>query len=160
MSFISVAGIYLETFDEPLQAMDFAKAKIHSLVMLATSEAVSSEDTGQPDDPERMKFLEVEATFLRRFSMPQQEKLVNCESSHCNIMVIKPIVLILLYNDRLCLQLLEKCSSSPRLDIPFCESSLLLFIFYGSRDCNRGTLEQHHSEYLLLKIPHEEECTI
>ena len=85
--------------------MDFAKAKIHSLVMLATSEEVSSDNTGQPDDPERMKFLEVESTFLRRFSMPQQEKLVNCESSHCNNnnMVLKPIVLILLHNDRLCL---------------------------------------------------------
>ena len=81
--FICVAGIYLETFDEPLQAMDFAKAKIHSLVMLATSEEAASESIGQPDDPERMKFLEVETTFLRRFSMPQQEKLVNCESSHC-----------------------------------------------------------------------------
>ena len=139
--------------------MDFAKAKIHSLVMLATSEEVSSDNTGQPDDPERMKFLEVEATFLRRFSMPQQEKLVNCESSHCNV-VITPIVLILLHHDRLCLQLLEKCSSSPRLDISFCESSVLLFIFYGSRDCNCGTLEQCHSEYLLLKYPMRKECTI
>ena len=71
----------LETFDELLQAMDFAQAKIHSLVMLATSEQASEENTGQPDDPERMKFKEVEATFLRRFNMPQQEKLVNCESS-------------------------------------------------------------------------------
>ena len=71
----------LETFDELLQAMDFAQAKIHSLVMLATSEEASKETTTQPDEPERMKFKEVEATFLRRFSMPQQEKLVNCESS-------------------------------------------------------------------------------
>ena len=58
--------------------MDFAQAKIHSLVMLATSEEASSETTGQPDDPERMKFKEVESTFMRRFSMPQEEKLVNC----------------------------------------------------------------------------------
>ena len=61
--------------------MDFAQAKIHSLVMLATSDEALSESTSQPDDPERMKFKEVEATFLRRFSMPQQEKLVNCELS-------------------------------------------------------------------------------
>ena len=59
--------------------MDFAQAKIHSLVMLATSEGVSSEASGQQDDPERMKFKEVESTFLRRFSMPQEEKLVNCK---------------------------------------------------------------------------------
>ena len=65
--------------------MDFAQAKIHSLVMLATSEEASSESTGQQDDPERMKFLEVEATFLRRFSMPQEEKLVNCKSFLCSL---------------------------------------------------------------------------
>ena len=58
--------------------MDFAQAKIHSLVMLATSEESSSEAASQPDDPERMKFKEVELTFMRRFSMPQEEKLVNC----------------------------------------------------------------------------------
>ena len=70
----------LETFDEPLQAMDFAQAKIHSLVMLANSESTSPESNGLPDDPEQMKFMEVEATFLRRFSMPKEEKLVNCET--------------------------------------------------------------------------------
>ena len=64
-----------------MQAMDFAQAKIHSLVMLATSEASSSEGASQPDDPERMKFKEVESTFMRRFSMPQEEKLVNCKWS-------------------------------------------------------------------------------
>ena len=78
---LKLLHISIETFDEPLQAMDFAQAKIHSLVMLATSEELSSEHTCQSDDPQRMKFMEVEATFLRRFSMPQQEKLVNCESS-------------------------------------------------------------------------------
>ena len=61
-----------------MQAMDFAQAKIHSLVMLATSEDSSSEAAGRPDDPERMKFKEVESTFMQRFSMPQEEKLVNC----------------------------------------------------------------------------------
>lgn len=76
---ITILFHHVETFDEPLQAMDFAQAKIHSLVMLATSEDASPEANGLPDDPEQMKFMEVEATFLRRFSMPKEEKLVNCK---------------------------------------------------------------------------------
>ena len=66
--------------------MDFAQAKIHSLVMLATSEDASPETNGLPDDPEQMKFMEVETTFLSRFSMPKEEKLVNCKK-HTNLVV-------------------------------------------------------------------------
>ena len=97
--------------------MDFAQAKIHSLVMLATSEASSSEGASQPDDPERMKFKEVESTFMRRFSMPQEEKLVNCKWSS-NAQCVS--VLLSFSYGRLWLQLLEKCPPSPRMALPFC----------------------------------------
>ncbi len=56
--------------------MDFAQAKIHSLVTVAEEEG---EGAGTPDDTERLKFKEVESRFLSQFSMPKQEKLVNCE---------------------------------------------------------------------------------
>ena len=61
--------------------MDFAQAKIHSLVTVAESERekAAGEDEGQEDNTERMKFKEVEARFLRTFNMPPEEKLVNCE---------------------------------------------------------------------------------
>ncbi len=60
--------------------MDFAQAKIHSLVTVADEE---KEDQGRgagfDTDPERLKFKEVEQRFLSQFSMPEEEKLVNCE---------------------------------------------------------------------------------
>ena len=59
--------------------MDFAQAKIHSLVTVANEDA-SSEGAGSAEDLERMKFREVESRFLSRFSLPDQEKLVNCKS--------------------------------------------------------------------------------
>ena len=68
--------------------MDFAQAKIHSLVTVAEEEmggAIGA--VGGATPPERMRFREVEARFLRQFSMPAEEKLVNCEShdSHMTI---------------------------------------------------------------------------
>ena len=67
-----------ETFDDELQAMDFAQAKIHSLVtVLETNEDGRATS---PLDPEAMKFREVETRFLQQFNMPEEEKLVNCES--------------------------------------------------------------------------------
>ena len=58
--------------------MDFAQAKIHSLVTVAEEEN-RLKGAGYYDDPERMKFKEVEIRFLSQFAMPEQEKLVNCE---------------------------------------------------------------------------------
>lgn len=61
--------------------MDFAQAKIHSLVMIREG---SDGGTGSrsasvtEDDPVTMRFKEVEARFLQQFNMPKQEKLVNC----------------------------------------------------------------------------------
>ena len=72
-----------ETFDDPLQAMDFAQAKIHSLVTVAETEN-KKDDGNSEDDPVTMKFKEVEARFLQQFNMPKQEKLVNCERYLCN----------------------------------------------------------------------------
>lgn len=62
--------------------MDFAQAKIHSLVTVAEAEqqTADGEERAREDNTERMKFKEVEARFMRTFSMPQEEKLVNCES--------------------------------------------------------------------------------
>lgn len=61
--------------------MDFAQAKIHSLVTMAESDdKKESRDTDQLD-PVTMKFKEVEKRFLQQFNMPKQEKLVNCEYS-------------------------------------------------------------------------------
>lgn len=65
----------LETFDDNLQAMDFAQAKVHSLVTVAEED--TGPGAGSQEDLERMKFKEVEATFLTQFKMPEQEKLVN-----------------------------------------------------------------------------------
>ena len=63
------------TFEDDLQAMDFARAKIHSLVALAMCN-----EEGEPQlDPEAMKFKEVEERFMKQFNMPEEEKLVNCE---------------------------------------------------------------------------------
>ena len=78
ISSLVINGLFLlsETFDDNLQAMDFAQAKIHSLVTVADGEG---EGAGSPDDTERMRFKEVESRFLSQFSMPEQEKLVNCE---------------------------------------------------------------------------------
>ncbi len=66
----------LETFDDNLQAMDFAQAKIHSLVTVANEEGQVG-GSGLKD-PERMKFKEVEERFHSQFSMPAKENLVNC----------------------------------------------------------------------------------
>ena len=59
--------------------MDFAQAKIHSLVTVADEEKDQGRGAGFADDPERLKFKEVEQRFLSQFSMPAEEKLVNCE---------------------------------------------------------------------------------
>ncbi len=72
---------YSETFDDTLQSMDFAQAKIHSLVMIREgsdggAEGKAAGVTGE--DPVTMRFKEVEARFLQQFNMPNQEKLVNC----------------------------------------------------------------------------------
>lgn len=64
------------TFEDEVQAMDFAQAKIHSLVAVAASVGESNLDYA---DPELLKFREVERRFLRQFSMPEEEKLVNCK---------------------------------------------------------------------------------
>ena len=56
--------------------MDFARAKIHSLVALAMS---NEEGEVEEMDPEVMKFKEVEERFLKQFNMPEEEKLVNCK---------------------------------------------------------------------------------
>lgn len=66
-----------DTFDDTLQSMEFAKAKIHSLVMIREGGTAGS-DGIMKDDPITMRFKEVEARFLQQFSMPKQEKLVNC----------------------------------------------------------------------------------
>ena len=57
--------------------MDFARAKIHSLVALA----MYDEEGEEALDPEAMKFKEVEERFLKQFNMPEEEKLVNCKFS-------------------------------------------------------------------------------
>ena len=72
----NVLYLSLETFDDELQAMDFARAKIHSLVAVREAE---QEASPAHLDPEAMKFKEVEERFLRQFNMPEEEKLVNCE---------------------------------------------------------------------------------
>ena len=69
-------GLISGTFDDELQAMDFAQAKIHSLVAVAESVGETNLDYA---DPELLKFREVENRFLRQFNMPEEEKLVNCE---------------------------------------------------------------------------------
>ena len=56
--------------------MDFARAKIHSLVAVAQSVGEMNMDYA---DPELLKFREVETRFLRQFNMPREEKLVNCK---------------------------------------------------------------------------------
>ena len=58
--------------------MDFAQAKIHSLVTVADEDGEGG-GAESPDNTERLRFKEVEARFLSQFSMPEQEKLVNCE---------------------------------------------------------------------------------
>ena len=60
--------------------MDFAQAKIHSLVTVANENGEIS-DLDSEKDLEQMKFKEVETRFLTQFSMPAEEKLVNCKSS-------------------------------------------------------------------------------
>ncbi len=57
--------------------MEFAKAKIHSLVMIREGGTAGLDGTAV-DDPVSMRFKEVEARFLQQFNMPKQEKLVNC----------------------------------------------------------------------------------
>ncbi len=57
--------------------MEFAQAKIHSLV--AAGEYGEDGRPVSPLDPETMKFKEVESRFLEQFSMPEEENLVNCE---------------------------------------------------------------------------------
>ena len=57
--------------------MDFAQAKIHSLVTVADEEGDMT-GSGFNKDPERMKFREVEERFRSQFSMPTRENLVNC----------------------------------------------------------------------------------
>jgi hypothetical protein len=64
----------LGTFDDPLQAMEFAKAKVESLVAYC---AETSEEG--KIDPEALKFRDVEKRFVKQFTMPPEEKLVNCE---------------------------------------------------------------------------------
>lgn len=59
--------------------MDFAQAKIHSLV--AELEYEGNGQAVSSLDPETMKFKEVESRFLQQFNMPEEEKLVNCECS-------------------------------------------------------------------------------
>ena len=56
--------------------MDFARAKIHSLVAVAQSVGEMNMDYA---DPELLKFREVETRFLRQFNMPKEERLVNCK---------------------------------------------------------------------------------
>ncbi len=68
---------HTDTFDDTLQSMDFAKAKIHSLVMIKEG-GTAGPSGGIEDDPITMRFKEVEARFLQQFNMPKQEKLVNC----------------------------------------------------------------------------------
>ena len=58
--------------------MDFAQAKIHSLVVTASGTQSGGGGDGEGMASEDMKFRDVEARFLQQFSMPQQEKLVNC----------------------------------------------------------------------------------
>jgi len=64
----------IETFDDCFQSMDFAQAKIHSLATVS-----GEEDTNSDKDLVTMKFKEVEKRFLQQFSMPSQERLVNCK---------------------------------------------------------------------------------
>lgn len=73
---------YADSFGDDLQAMDFAQAKILSLYTVAETDRQRAAGEGEnlEDDNERMKFKEVEARFLRTFSMPKEEKLVNCKS--------------------------------------------------------------------------------
>ena len=76
-NFTVMVIVLLGTFEDELQAMDFAQAKIHSLVT-----AMEFSEDGQPSspiEPEAMKFREVESRFLQQFSMPEEEKLVNCK---------------------------------------------------------------------------------
>ena len=69
--------------------MDFARAKIHSLVAVAQSVGEMNMDYA---DPELLKFREVETRFLRQFNMPREEKLVNCKFIFIVYLVYAPIV--------------------------------------------------------------------
>ena len=67
--------------------MDFARAKIHSLVAVAQSVGEMNMDYA---DPELLKFREVEARFLRQFNMPAEEKLVNCKCMYVVALLFLP----------------------------------------------------------------------
>ena len=58
--------------------MDFAQAKIHSLVTAAEAER-DVREPHSPIDPEVLKFKEVESRFWKQFHLPEEEKLVNCK---------------------------------------------------------------------------------
>lgn len=62
----------LLSFDDPLQAMEFAQAKVESLFAYC-----SETDEEGKIDPQALKFRDVEKRFLRQFKMPNEEKLVN-----------------------------------------------------------------------------------
>ena len=82
------------TFDDPLQAMEFTQAKIHSLVAYCT-ESEEGDRAGEWSshilsfnkcmlfllftDAETLRFRDVEKRFMRQFNLPPEEKLVNCE---------------------------------------------------------------------------------
>ena len=72
--------------------MDFARAKIHSLVAVAQSVGEMNMDYA---DPELLKFREVEARFLRQFNMPGEEKLVNCKYVYVVALLFLPCVTFL-----------------------------------------------------------------
>ena len=72
--------------------MDFARAKIHSLVAVARSVGEMNMDYA---DPELLKFREVEARFLRQFNMPGEEKLVNCKYAYVVALLFLPCVTFL-----------------------------------------------------------------
>lgn len=96
-----------ETFDDCLQAMEFAQAKIHSLLMNSSEEGVAGGVVNE--DPVTMKFKEVEARFLEQFSMPKQEKLVNCTS---NVWVTSISLHVMTMNFKIIISVLAVANSS------------------------------------------------
>ena len=74
--------------------MDFAQAKIHSLVVTASGTRSGGGGVAEAMTSEDMKFKEVEARFLQQFSMPRQEKLVNCTYSITLVFCDIPLVFV------------------------------------------------------------------
>ena len=117
------------TFDNPSQALEFAQAKVEGLVAYC-AESNEEGKIGQLlyilvllikcthtiivfivmfdsllvlffVDPETLKFRDVERRFVKQFQMPQEEKLVNCNSGYFVLFYYS--FLFSLFCSRLCL---------------------------------------------------------